>query len=163
MQLTRFSDYALRLLLYLGAHPGRVVSATTMSRAYGISSHHAIKVAKWLTQRGLVHAQRGKSGGIALAVHPREIFIGPLIRETEPTTDLLDCFDVETAPCPITPVCLLRTALVGARESFFRELDDVSLADLLGNASELVQILSPSSRADQEPRAEPTRRRKKTA
>jgi Rrf2 family transcriptional regulator, nitric oxide-sensitive transcriptional repressor len=147
MQLTRFSDYALRALLYLGARPGVVVSAATISASYGISTHHLVKVTKWLTQRGLVHAQRGKAGGVMLAVAPSEILIGPLLRETEPTFDLLDCFDAETAPCPITPVCRLRTALIEAREAFFGELDELSLGDLLGNAQELVQILAPPTRS----------------
>jgi Rrf2 family transcriptional regulator, nitric oxide-sensitive transcriptional repressor len=157
MQLTRFSDYALRALLYLGAQPDKVVSASTISASYGISTHHLVKVTKWLTQRGLVRAQRGKSGGVALAVSPGEIFVGPLLRETEPTVDLLDCFDEATAPCPITPVCRLRTALIGAREAFFRELDELSLADLLGNATDLLQILTPPTpqEGDLEPKTEP--------
>ncbi len=147
MQLTRFSDYALRTLLYLGAHPNQVVSATTISAAYGISNHHLVKAAKWLTQQGYVRAHRGKGGGMTLARPPEDIVIGKLIQGTEPHLDLLDCFDADTATCPITPACRLRTALMRARDAFLRELDQVTLADLLDNRHELVQLLSPRAAA----------------
>ena len=150
MQLTRFSDYALRTLLYLGAHPGEVVSAPTISAAYGISNHHLVKAAKWLTQRGYVRTHRGKTGGLSLGREPGEISIGELIRETEPNLDLLECFDPATATCPITPVCRLRVYLEYARDAFFRELEDVTLADLLWNAPELVRILAPRAAARRE-------------
>lgn len=146
MQLTRFSDYALRTLMYLGSHPDEVVSTSDISAAYGISSHHLVKVAKWLTQRGLVRARRGKSGGLVLGKAPGDIAVGPLIRETEPTVDLLDCFDAPSASCPITPACRLRSALLKAQAAFFRELDGVTVADLLDNAPELVELLTPAGR-----------------
>ena len=113
-----------------------------MSEAYGISNHHLVKAAKWLTQRGLVRSHRGKAGGLSLAREPAEIWIGGLIRDSEPHINLLNCFDPTTDTCPITPACRLRLALFRARDAFFRELDEVSLADLLGNASELVPLLT---------------------
>src|SRR5690606_11793049 len=91
MQLTLFTDYALRTLLYLGSHPDHVIPATAVSEAYGISPEHTVKAAKWLTQRGYVRAQRGKGGGLKLALDPRTIGLGALVRETEPHLDLLEC------------------------------------------------------------------------
>jgi Rrf2 family nitric oxide-sensitive transcriptional repressor len=141
MQLTRFSDYALRILLYLGAHPGQVVRTAAISEAYDISPDHIVKVAKWLTQHGYVAAHRGKGGGITLCRKPAAIRIGALIRETEPHLDLLECFDAKATACPITSACRLKKALQRAHAAFFAVLDEHTLADLLGNSSTLVQLL----------------------
>ena len=73
MQLTLFSDYALRTLLYLGAHPGQLVPAAQISDAFGVSADHVAKAAKWLTQQGYVRAQRGKAGGLMLSRKPARI------------------------------------------------------------------------------------------
>lgn len=146
MQLTLFSDYALRTLLYLGSHPDQVVPASQISDAYGTSSDHMAKVAKWLTQHGYVHAQRGKSGGLTLAKKPVTIRIGQLICETESSMDLIECFDRETNRCPLTPACKLRKALFEARSAFVAALDAYTLADLLTNRTQLVQLLAPSAR-----------------
>jgi Rrf2 family nitric oxide-sensitive transcriptional repressor len=145
MQLTLFSDYALRTLIYLGSHPGKIVPASVISEAFGISSDHVAKAAKWLTQRGYVSALRGKTGGLSLARAPASIRIGQLISETEPSMALLECFDAETNSCPIAPACKLKKALHQARRAFVATLDEYTLADLLGNAPELVQLLESSA------------------
>ena len=141
MQLTLFSDYTLRTLMYLGAHPGQVVPASAISEAYGTSSDHMAKAAKWLTQRGYVTAQRGKTGGLLLARDPHTICVGALLRETEPRLDLVECFDREHNTCPIAPTCKLKNALYQAREAFFAVLDGYTLADLLTNRDQLVPLL----------------------
>lgn len=146
MQLTRFSDYALRILLYLGAHGNEVVPASTISEAYGISAEHVAKIAKWLTQEGYVVAQRGKGGGICLAQEPESIRIGALIRQSEPHDDLVECFDRTTSSCPVAPACRLKLALERAHRAFFAVLDEYTLADLLGNGPELVQLLARRAR-----------------
>ena len=146
MQLTRFSDYALRILMYLGAHPGQVVPTAAISEAYDISPDHVAKIAKWLTQHGYVSAQRGKSGGISLAKKPASIRIGALIRETEPHLDLLECFEPKTSRCPLTRACQLKHALGRAHAAFFAVLDEYTLADLLDNSSTLVQLLVRNAR-----------------
>jgi Rrf2 family nitric oxide-sensitive transcriptional repressor len=142
MQLTLFSDYALRTLLYLGSHPGQVVPASRISDAFGISADHVAKAAKWLTQRGYVQAQRGKSGGLQLARNPNTIRIGQLVNETEPHMHLLECFDRETNRCPITGACKLKKALFEARAAFIAALDAYTLEDLLINRPQLVQLLA---------------------
>ncbi|HEX5660376.1 MAG TPA: Rrf2 family transcriptional regulator [Polyangiales bacterium] len=141
MQLTLFSDYALRTLIYLGSHPERVVPSSQISDAYGVSSDHMAKVTKWLTQRGYVHAQRGKTGGLTLARTPASIRVGQLILETEPHMNLLECFELETNTCPLVPACKLKRALVEARSAFVAALDAYTLADLLSNRPQLVQLL----------------------
>lgn len=141
MQLTLFTDYALRTLLYLGSHPDQVIPATAISEAYGISAEHTVKAAKWLTQHGYVHAQRGKGGGLKLARDPRSIVLGALIRQTEHHLDLLECFDPARDACPLSPACKLKGALFRARTAFLEVLDQYTLADLLANAEALVQLL----------------------
>ncbi|HVW26012.1 MAG TPA: Rrf2 family transcriptional regulator [Polyangiaceae bacterium] len=145
MQLTLFTDYALRTLMYLGARPGVVVPASAISAAYDISPDHIAKVAKWLAQHDYVRAERGKGGGIVLARAPRSIRIGALVRETEPTVALVECFDPKTNRCILNPSCGLKRALSQARDAFLSTLDGYTLADVLGSRSELVQLLRRTS------------------
>ena len=145
MQLTLFTDYALRTLIYLGAHPGEVVPSAAISDAFGTSSDHMAKVTKWLTQRGYVTAQRGKTGGVTLACDPKTLRIGQLVSEAEPGMDLIECFNADTNTCPLTPACKLKKALFEARKAFVAALDAYTLADLLANAPELSKLLRASS------------------
>ena len=88
MRLTKFSDYSLRLLIYLGVHNDRLVSVGEVSRAYQVSSHLMVKVVQLLVEQGLVASVRGRNGGLRLARAPAEINVGRLIRRTEPGWDL---------------------------------------------------------------------------
>src|SRR4051812_504712 len=101
MHLTQFSDYCLRVAIYLGCHPERLVSVAEISRAYGISRHHLVKAVQILTKLGVVEAHRGRGGGMRLEKPPREINVGWLIRRTEPNMNLVECFDRERNTCPI--------------------------------------------------------------
>lgn len=134
MQLTSYTDYALRTLMYLGLHPGRAVSATEIATAYGVSAHHVAKVGKALVRGGFVRAQRGRTGGLALATAPAAITVGTVVRFTEHTIDLLECFDRARSTCPLTGACRLERTLQQARAAFFDVLDGVTLADLLSGA-----------------------------
>lgn len=142
MRLTQFSDYALRLSLYLGAHPDRLVPITDIAESYGISYHHLTKVATMLSDAGVIEAVRGRNGGLRLAMAPSAINIGWLVRQTEPDMSLVECFDHAEA-CPITKECRLRKALKDALRAFLQTLDEYTLADFLGNAPQqqrLVQL-----------------------
>lgn len=142
MQLTLFSDYTLRTLIYLGAHPGETVPAARVAEAFGVSAGHMTKAAKWLTQRGYVEGVRGKTGGLRLACDLAELRVGALLRETEPGLELVECFNRESNSCPLSPSCKLRGALYEARSAFFAVLDRYTLADLLQNREQLVQLLA---------------------
>jgi len=144
MQLTLFSDYALRVVIYLGCHPDAPVSVDEISRAYGISRHHLVRVVQALTEEGVVQSRRGRGGGIQLAREPSDINVGWLVRRTEPHMDLVECFNQEENQCPITPACELRGALRRARQAFFDVLDEYSLDQLLSRRSELVPLLAGS-------------------
>lgn len=140
MQLTQFSDYSLRVLLYLTARPERWVPLPEISRAYGVSHNHMAKVAQLLLERGYVESLRGRTGGLRLAKPPGQINVGAVVRATEPHFDLVECFDAKTNTCPIDPVCGLKGALVSAQKAFLQELDRFTLADFLPRAPALVKL-----------------------
>ena len=153
MTLTKFSDYSLRLLLYLALHENRPVSIAEVSRAYGVSPHILVKVAQVLTNEGLVSSVRGRHGGLRLSKAPGEINVGRIIRATEPTWDLVECFDAATNTCPIDAACGLKGALKRAQRAFLAALDEHTLADFLPRAPSLIQLLNAS--LDRHPVASP--------
>lgn len=146
MHLTQFSDYGLRLVLYLACHPERVISVDEVSRAYGISRHHLVKVVQTLTDLGVVEAQRGRGGGMRLAKRPSEINVGWLIRQTEPHLNLVECFDMDSNTCPIAPACGLKGALVRAQQAFLGVLDRYTLEDFRPHREQLIHLLDESLR-----------------
>ena len=146
MHLTQFSDYGLRLAIYLACHPEQLVSVEEISRAFAISRHHLVKVVQTLTDLGVVEAQRGRGGGMRLAMRPSEINIGWLIRRTEPHLNLVECFDQGTNTCPIAPACGLKGALQLAQHAFLGVLDEYTLDRFLTRRSDLVALLADSPR-----------------
>jgi Rrf2 family nitric oxide-sensitive transcriptional repressor len=147
MQLTLFSDYALRVALYLATNPERLVPVAEISSAYGISHAHLVKVAQRLSELGAVEAVRGRTGGIRLARPPAEIRVGALVRATEPNFNLVECFDRKTNSCPIEPVCSLKSVLFRAKEAFLATLDGYTLADLLPQPQALVKVWTRRARS----------------
>jgi Rrf2 family nitric oxide-sensitive transcriptional repressor len=143
MQLTLYTDYSLRVLVYLGMRPEHQATISEISEAYGISRNHLVKVVHNLGQTGYVHTTRGKSGGIRLGMPVHEIVIGQVVRKTEPHMDLLECFDQENNTCPISAACALKRALYQARRAFMEVLDSYTLSDVLDNRQQLAKILTP--------------------
>lgn len=131
MQLTLHSDYALRVLIYVGTHPGELVSTQSMSDAYGISKHHLVRVVQTLAQHGYVRVVPGRSGGVGLARAPEDIRLGNVVVDTEPNLRLVECFDAKTNTCPITRHCGLKGILHDALQAFVDTLNAHTLADLL--------------------------------
>ncbi len=131
MQLTLYTDYSLRVLLYLAAHPERRVTITEISEYFGVSRNHLVKVVHNLGKLQLIHTIRGKSGGLLLAVSPEDIKISELVRQVEPHMNILECFDDVTNTCPITMQCSLKGVLFQARQGFMDVLEQYTLADML--------------------------------
>jgi Rrf2 family nitric oxide-sensitive transcriptional repressor len=140
VQLTRFSDYSLRVLLYLAAHDDRVVSVDEVSRAYGVSKHHLVKVVQRLVAEDLVASTRGRGGGLQLKRRPADINVGALVRATEPHLNLVECFDRETNTCPIDAACGLKQVLRNAQRAFLDVLDRSTLADFVPRAPQLMRL-----------------------
>jgi Rrf2 family nitric oxide-sensitive transcriptional repressor len=141
MRLTTFTDYSLRVLIYLGLQDNALVTIGDVANAYGISKNHLMKVVHYLGQQGYVETQRGKSGGLRLARAPEDINLGQLVRDTESQTMLVECFGLETSECRIEPVCALRGILTRSLQAFYAVLDEHTLADVLHNRTQLTNIL----------------------
>ena len=142
MKLTRYSDYSLRALIYLGTHPNRPVPVSEICRSFAISQNHLAKVANKLQHLNFVETRRGKMGGYLLAKEASEIGIGEVIRQTEPDLDLLECFNSQSNTCKLIDSCHLKQILAEAQLAFLEVLDKYTLADLLSNSDELREILA---------------------
>ncbi len=130
MRLTRYTDYSLRVLIYLGLQQDRLSSIREIADAYGISESHLMKVVHALGQSGYVATLRGRGGGLRLAKPPSEINLGDVVRNTEDDVALVECFSKDSE-CRIAGPCRLEHVLRRALEAFFEVLDDYTLADLL--------------------------------
>jgi len=142
MRLTTFSDYTLRVLIYLGTNPDRIATIGEVAAAYGISENHLMKVVHALSLRGYIETVRGKGGGMRLKLAPEAINVGEVIRGSEDDPRLVECFDKNTSDCRIEPACLLKGILGRALEAFFAVLDRYTLLDLMAPRPKLVKLLA---------------------
>ncbi len=142
MRLTTFSDYTLRVLIYLGTNPDRISTIGEVAAAYGISENHLMKVVHSLSRRGYIETVRGKGGGMRLKLAPEAINVGEVIRATEEDPRLVECFDKSASDCRIEPACLLKGILGRALEAFFAVLDRYTLLDLMAPRAKLVKLLA---------------------
>lgn len=130
MRLTMFTDYAVRLLMYVAQRPERLCTIAEIARAYGISEAHLMKVTHRLGQHGWLRTVRGRGGGLRLAHAPTQINLGAVVRAIEPDFALVECF-ASQGTCSLSPECRLAHALRGAMGDFLAHLDVYTLADLL--------------------------------
>ncbi len=137
MRLTRYTDYAMRVLLYLGRQPDQLCSIAAVARAYGISQNHLMKVVNDLVNAGYLESVRGRNGGIRLARPAAEINVGALVRHTEDEFDLVGC-----GGCIIAPACGLTDVLSEAVCAFLATLDRYSLADILARKGDFSHLLN---------------------
>jgi Rrf2 family transcriptional regulator, nitric oxide-sensitive transcriptional repressor len=133
MKLTLYTDYSLRVLIYLASKPKDELSTIKeIADAYQISKNHLMKVTYELGKMGIIETIRGRYGGIKLAKEPADINIGELVRKTEEDFELVECFGKNNS-CVITPVCGLKHALAKALNAYLSVLDGYTLADLVTN------------------------------
>lgn len=131
MRLTLHTDYALRLLMVLAMEPDDLHTIEEVARRYGISRNHLTKVTQTLVQAGFVDSQRGRGGGLRLARLAEAINIGAVVRATEDSFALVECFDPARNMCVISSACGLRGPLDEALHAFLAVLDRYSLTDLI--------------------------------
>ncbi|MGP9567483.1 MULTISPECIES: RrF2 family transcriptional regulator [unclassified Halomonas] len=140
MHLTRYTDYSIRVLLYLAVKGEERSTIKEIAEAFSISSNHLMKIVQELNQKGYLTAIRGKNGGLLLCRQPETISLGALIRDTESEMALVECFRDDNS-CVITPSCRLRPILADALSAFLSVLDQYTLADLLQDRSQLATLM----------------------
>lgn len=141
MKLTTFSDYTLRVLMFLALQGERLATIPEIAAAYGISENHLMKVVHQLARSGVIESVRGKGGGIRLAQAPQAIRIGAIVRASEGAGPIVECLSDQPGTCRIAPVCRLTGILVRAFEALYATLDEYTLADLVQQPKELQAIL----------------------
>ncbi|WP_299787755.1 Rrf2 family transcriptional regulator [uncultured Shewanella sp.] len=138
MRLTTFTDFGLRTLMYLASLPPEQLSSVTeVTKVYHCSQNHLVKVVGQLSKLGYLQTTRGKYGGICLAMSPRDINIGQVIRQMEKHLDGVDC---TTSECELVGCCKLKAALQEAMGAFLEAMGNYTLADLVENQEQLTQI-----------------------
>ncbi|MGM7703189.1 RrF2 family transcriptional regulator [Pseudalkalibacillus sp. Hm43] len=143
MRMTQYSDFSLRVLMYLATQvDGRLVQIKEIADTYKISKNHLMKVTHELSKLGYIKTVRGRNGGITLGKNPDEINIGTLIRRTEEDFYLVECFDAANNTCIISPACKLKGVLNKALKAYFDVLDQYTLADLTQNTDQLQSLFS---------------------
>jgi Rrf2 family transcriptional regulator, nitric oxide-sensitive transcriptional repressor len=143
MRLTDYTDYALRVLLYLSVRPAGLSTIQEISEAYGISKNHLMKIVQQLGELGWVETVRGRNGGLRLAERSSALTIGDIVRKTESDFALVGCFSdgSDQRGCVIEPHCRLKGVFSAARDAFLAELDKHTVGELARPADELARLL----------------------
>ncbi|RQO56906.1 BadM/Rrf2 family transcriptional regulator [Paucibacter sp. KBW04] len=141
MKLSSFTDYALRVLIYLASDSSRRATIAEIAQAFQISENHLIKVVHLLGQKGWVSTVRGKGGGLSLAYAAQDIVVGQVVRDTEGAALPAECFNSDGGQCCIAPICQLRDVLAEAVQAFYQVLDAYTLADLVQKPQAFARLL----------------------
>ncbi|MCC7326869.1 MAG: Rrf2 family transcriptional regulator [Burkholderiales bacterium] len=141
MRLTTFSDYTLRVLMYLALDRTRLATIPEIAAAYDISQNHLMKVVHQLARAGVIESVRGRGGGLRLARAPEAIRIGEVVRAAEGTAPIVECLSDDPHACTIAGTCRLTHVLVDAFDALYESLDRYTLADLTRQRRALASIL----------------------
>lgn len=141
MELSLFTDYSLRTLIYVGLNADRNVTVSEVAGAYGLSENHLVKIAHRLAKEGYLSSTRGRNGGLRLGAAPESIVLGDVVRTTE-SLALVECLGADGGSCPIDGACFLKKVIAEARDAFLGTFDRYTLADLLRSRKALIAALS---------------------
>jgi Rrf2 family nitric oxide-sensitive transcriptional repressor len=141
MRLTTFTDYGLRVLIYLAAEPGRRATIAEIASSYDVSENHLMKVVHFLGKAGVLTNVRGRGGGLELARPASSINVADVVRATESHDVPAECFDRDHNTCPIASICRLARVLDEAMKAFYRVLEGYTLEDLVHNRKVLQKVL----------------------
>ena len=144
MQLGKFTDFGLRVMLHLAVVHPQKLSVQKIATTFNLSDHHLAKVCSTLVKAGLIRSERGRNGGLRLSKPPKDTTLGEITRVLTQNTALVECDSVGDCSCLILPVCSLYQPLKKAQNAFFEELDKTSLALACGKNSGLHKLLSLS-------------------
>lgn len=135
MQLTIFTDYGLRSLMYLAANSQRRCSVKELSDYYSISRNHLVKVIHRLSKLGYINSKKGKNGGIKLAKNAETLKLGDIVLALEQNMDIVECFNKDTNKCNITNGCGIKHYLFDAKKAFLKSLNQHTLTDAIQDMS----------------------------
>ena len=152
MKLTAFTDYSLRVLIYLAAQPKRRATIAAIAPSFEVSENHLTKVVHFLGKAGWLANVRGKGGGLELAMPPELIKVGQVVRGTEGTSFPAECFGEGGSRCCIAGICRLSGVLGEAVRAFYDTLDRYTLADLVHNRQALARIMFTDQKGAPPPR-----------
>jgi Rrf2 family nitric oxide-sensitive transcriptional repressor len=141
MQLSYYSDYALRVLMHAALRSPEIITIDEVADAFGISRNHLVKVVHALGRSGFLSTRRGIGGGFTLALPPAKIRLGDVVRLTEADEKVINCRDRNDGPCRIFPVCRLKGVLGEAAAAFFAVLDRYSLEDMMKQPADMKKLL----------------------
>jgi Rrf2 family nitric oxide-sensitive transcriptional repressor len=142
MQMDKFTDYALRILIILAVRDPERLSTSAIAKIYDLSDNHLSKVASELVRLGFVSSVRGRAGGLTLAMPAKDISVGAVVRAIKADAPVVECFGTNKS-CRILPACGLRTPMQEAQDAFFAALDPYSLQDVSQAKSSLAELLAP--------------------
>jgi len=135
MRLAEYTDYTLRVLMYCAARPQQLVTISELADHHGVSRNHLMKIVTDLGRLGMLETTRGRGGGLRLLKDPAQVRIGDVVRASETDFRLVECFDPQTSRCTLTPSCRLKGVFDAALRAYFKELDGVTLADIVEPSS----------------------------
>ncbi len=139
MQITRYTDISLRVLMYLASKPDDIISISHLSTTYMASNNHMVKVVHNLVKLGYLESIRGRNGGVRLNGNPSNITVSEVVRKTENHDNVINC---AKANCPLHPRCSLTGVLQKANEAFYAALENTSLADLISDNPGLTRLVN---------------------
>jgi len=141
MQLTQYTDYSFRVLIFLAQKSNGLSTVTEIAAFHGISRNHLVKVIHNLASKGFIVTTRGRNGGMELSRSPAEINLGDVARNTEPNFNIAECFDIKNNSCVISSSCALKQIFWEAKTAFLDVLDEYTLADAIVGAEPISHIV----------------------
>ena len=136
MFVTHKIDYGLRILLALGCETNRKLTSVELAEITEVPRQFALKIAQRLTLAGMIKAKRGVKGGLELARPPAAITLLDVIRTVEPPRALSECL-LNPDTCTRAPYCAAHKGLLHIQGVLDRELQGVTLEDLIHHQNEL--------------------------
>lgn len=144
MRLAEYTDYTLRVLMYCAARPQQMVTISELAEQHGVSRNHLMKIVTDLGRQGVLETTRGRGGGLRLLKDPAQLRIGDVVRASETDFRLVECFDPGSNQCTLSPTCRLKGLFNAALGAYFKELDGMTLADMVEPAAAPAQARAMS-------------------
>lgn len=143
MRLAEYTDYTLRVLMYCADRPQQMVTISELAEHHGVSRNHLMKIVTDLGRQGVLETTRGRGGGLRLLKDPAQLRIGDVVRASETDFRLVECFDPGSNQCTLSPTCRLKGLFNAALGAYFKELDGMTLADIVEPAPASRRAMSP--------------------